>query len=352
MKKISISKYKINNFSKPFIIAEISSNHNWSLNHILKLVKQIKNAGANAVKIQTYDENSMTYKSKNSDFMVKKGLWKNRSLFELYKEAKTPLAWHKKIFQYSKSLGLIAFSTPFDETSADFLSKLNVPAFKIASYEIVDHPLIEYVAKKKKPIILSTGMSSLEEISEAIKVIKGARNNKIILLHCLSNYPSKHNDYNLKMMIELQKKFKLHVGLSDHSHGDEVALAATALGAKVIEKHVKLKGDIWSHDSKFSMDTEQLKNFCKKINTVWETLGTNDFNQRKDLSSKKFRRSIYVVKNIKKNEIIDKSNIKKLRPSKGIHPKYYFKILGKKVIKNVSAGTPMSFDFIDKKNIK
>ncbi len=346
MKNLSISNYKINKNRKPFIIAEISSNHKWSLRHTLKLIKKIKDAGADAVKIQTYDENSMTYESKKSEFLVKKGLWKKYSLFNLYKEAKTPIEWHKKIFQHAKSLGLVAFSTPFDESSADFLTKLNVPAFKIASFEIVDHPLIEHIAKKKKPIILSTGMSSIQEISQAIKVIKKAKNNKIVLLHCMSNYPSNHYDYNLRMMTELEKKFNLHVGLSDHSEGEEVALAATALGAKVIEKHVKLAGDNKSHDSKFSMDTENFKNFCKKINTIWETLGTHNFNLRKDKGSKQFRRSIYVVKDIKKNEIFEKSKIKKIRPGKGIHPKYYFKILGKKAKKNIVAGTPMKISYI------
>ena len=343
---LSISKYKITNTSRPFIIAEISSNHNWSLRHTLKLIKKIKEAGAHAVKIQTYDENSMTFKSKKSDFVVKEGLWKKYSLFDLYKEAKTPIEWHEKIFKYAKSLGLVAFSTPFDEKSANFLSKLNVPAYKIASFEIVDHPLIEHVSKKNKPIILSTGMSSLSEISEAIKVIKKTKNEKIILLHCMSNYPSKHYDYNLKMMLKLKNKFNLHVGLSDHSKGDDVALAATALGAKVIEKHVKLKGDNQSHDSKFSMDTDELKLFCKKINTIWETLGTDDFSLRKDKYSKKFRRSIYVVKNIKKDQLITKSNIKKIRPSNGLHPKYYFKILGKQVTKNIFAGSALKKDHI------
>ena len=346
MKNLSISRYKINDTSRPFIIAEISSNHNWSLRHTLKLIKKIKDAGADAVKIQTYDENSMTYQSKKSDFVLKEGLWKKYSLFDLYKEAKTPIEWHKKIFQYARSLGLVAFSTPFDEMSANFLSKLNVPTYKIASFEIVDHPLIEHIAKKNKPIILSTGMASLNEISEAIKVIKKAKNNKIILLHCMSSYPTNHYDYNLRMMLKLKNKFNLHVGLSDHSQGDDVALAATALGAKIIEKHVKLKGDNQSHDSKFSMDTEELKFFCKKINTIWETLGTDDFNLRKDKSSKKFRRSIYVVKNIKKNELIDKTNIKKIRPSNGLHPKYYFEILGKKVKKNINAGTALKKDYI------
>tara|TARA_B110000971_G_scaffold215152_1_gene248178 strand:+ start:1148 stop:2194 length:1047 start_codon:yes stop_codon:yes gene_type:complete len=341
MNNLSISKYKINESSKPFIIAEISSNHQWSLRHTLKLIKKIKDAGADAVKIQTYDENSMTYESKKSDFLVKKGLWKNYSLFDLYKEAKTPIEWHRKIFQYAKSLGLVAFSTPFDEMSADFLSKLNVPAYKIASFEIVDHPLIEHVAKKNKPIILSTGMSSLDEISEAIKVVKKTKNNKIILLHCMSNYPANHYDYNLKMMLKLKNKFNLQIGLSDHSKGEYVALAATALGAKVIEKHVKLKGDSQSHDSKFSMDTDELKLFCKKIKTIWETLGTDDFTLRKDKDSKKFRRSIYAIKDIKKNQLINKLNIKKIRPSSGLHPKYYSKILGKKINKNISAGTAL-----------
>tara|TARA_B110000211_G_scaffold54345_1_gene60230 strand:- start:3104 stop:4147 length:1044 start_codon:yes stop_codon:yes gene_type:complete len=346
MKNLSISKFKINNYSRPFIIAEISSNHNWSIKHTLKLIKEIKTAGADAIKIQTYDENSMTFNSKKTDFVIQKGIWKNHSLFELYKDAKTPIEWHKKIFQYAKSLGLIAFSTPFDESSADFLTKLNVPAFKIASFELVDHPLIEHIAKKKKPIILSTGMSSIEEVRQAIQVIKKAKNNKIILLHCMSNYPSNHYDYNLKMMLELKKKFNLHVGLSDHSEGEEVALAATALGAKVIEKHIKLKGDNRSHDSKFSMNTENFKKFCKKINKTWETLGSPNFKLRKDKESKKFRRSIYAIKDIKKNDLIEKSNIKKIRPAKGLHPKYYFKILGKKAKKNIIAGTPMKISYI------
>jgi pseudaminic acid synthase len=277
---------------------------------------------------------------------VKKGLWKNYSLYELYKNAKTPLPWHKKIFQYAKSLGLIAFSTPFDEMSADFLAKLKVPAFKIASFEIVDHPLIEHIARKQKPMILSTGMASIKEIYDAVKVIKKAKNDRIVLLHCMSNYPSSHKDYNLRMMLELKKIFNLHVGLSDHTKGEETAIAAAALGAKIIEKHVKLKGDRKSLDSKFSMDTESFKVFCKKINMTWETLGINDLNLRKDRSSRKFRRSIYAVKNIKKGQPIDSLNIKKIRPSNGLHPKYYFKILGKKVKKNIYAGTPIKLNYI------
>ncbi len=346
MKNLSIFRYKINDTSKPFIIAEISSNHNWSLKHTLKLVKKIKDAGADAIKIQTYDENSMTYNSKKPDFVVQKGLWKKYSLFELYKEAKTPIEWHQKIFQYARSLGLVAFSTPFDENSVDFLKKLNVPTYKIASFELVDHPLIEYIARKNKPIILSTGMSSLSEISEAVNVIKKTKNDKIILLHCMSSYPSNYYDYNLRMMLKLKKKFNLHVGLSDHTKGEEVAMAATALGAKIIEKHVKLKGDNNSHDSKFSMDTEELKSFCKKINKIWKTLGSDNFDLRKDKDFKKYRRSIYVVKDLKKNEKITLSNIKKIRPSHGLHPKYFYKVLGRRTKKKILAGTPLKIEFI------
>jgi len=343
---LSIANYKINDNSKPFIIAEISSNHKWSLKHTLKLIKKIKEAGAHAIKIQTYNEDSMTLNSNKSEFLIKNGLWKKYTLHDLYKEAKTPMNWHKKIFKYAKSLGLVAFSTPFDEISANFLSKLNVPAYKIASFEIVDHPLLFHVAKKNKPIIISTGMCSLNEISEALNVIKKTKNKKIILLHCMSSYPSNYYDYNLKIILKLKNKFNLHIGLSDHSQGDDVALAATALGAKVIEKHVKLKGDHKSHDSKFSMDTDQFKIFCEKINKIWMTLGTDDFSLRKDKLSKKFRRSIYVIKDIKKNELINKSNIKKIRPSHGLHPKYYFKLLGKKVKKNILAGTALKLEHI------
>lgn len=346
MKNFRISNFLISDQSRPLIIAEISSNHSWSLNHTLKLIKKIKEAGAQAVKIQTYDENSMTINSNKKNFIVQNGLWKNYSLYNLYKEAKTPLSWHKKIFDYANSLGLIAFSTPFDESNVDFLSKLNVPAFKIASFEIVDHPLIAHAAKKNKPIILSTGMASIAEIKEALKVVQKEKNSKIILLHCISNYPTKNDDYNLNMMLTLKKFFKVHIGLSDHSEGNEVGMAATALGAKIIEKHVKLKGDNSSHDSKFSMDTDQFKIFCTKINAVWKCLGKSNFNSRNDKKSKKFRRSIYVTSFIKKNEKITKKNIKKIRPGFGLHPKFYNKILSKKVNTNLKPGTAMKLKYI------
>ena len=346
MKEFSISNYKITNKSKPFIVAEISSNHQWSIGKILKLIKQIKYAGADAIKIQTYDEDMMTLNSKRKEFIIKKGLWKNYNLYKLYKEAKTPYEWHQKIFNYAKKIGIIYFSTPFDEKSSDFLSKFNVPAYKIASFELIDLPLIEHVAKEGKPIIISSGMASAKEISDAIKIIKKTKNNKIILLHCISKYPAKHSEYNLKMMKILKDKFKVFVGVSDHSIGDDVGVAASALGAKVIEKHVKLVGDKISHDSKFSMSTKELKVFCDKIKRSWECIGKIDFKNRPDKDLIKHRRSIYVVQNIKKGELITGKNIRKIRPGFGLHPKYFKFLLGRSVKLNLSKGQPMKLKYV------
>lgn len=348
MKSINISKFQITENSRPFIVAEISSNHKSSLSHTIKLIKKLKEAGADAVKIQTYDETSMTLDSQKKEFLIKDGLWKNYNLYSLYKKAKTPYDWHKKIFDYARRINLIVFSTPYDEKSLKFLSKFNPPVYKVASFELIDLPLIERMARKKKPIILSTGMASLKEISEALSVIKKTKNYKTILLHCISNYPSNHKDYNLKMMLELKRKFNVNIGLSDHTRGNTVAIAATALGAKVIEKHVKLKGDIISEDSKFSMDHEEFKVFCKKIKSTWETLGDINFDKRPDRLSKKFRRSIYVTRDIEKGERLNLENIKRIRPSEGLHPKYFYKILGKRIKKSIKKGTPLKFSHLAK----
>ncbi len=348
MKHFSISNYKISINSKPFIIAEISSNHMWSLNNTLKLIKKIKLAGADAVKIQTYDQDTMTIDSKKKFFKISKGNWKNFNLYKLYKEAKTPFSWHKKIFDYAKKIGIICFSTPFDEKTSDFLSKFNVPAYKIASYELIDLPLIRYIAKKGKPIIISTGMASLEEIKEALITIKKTRNNKIVLLHCISNYPTSHKNYNLNMMKELKKKFNVFVGLSDHSIGSYVASAASALGARVIEKHVKLKNDRVSHDSKFSMNTDEFKIYCQNIKKSWECLGEAAFKKRIDRDEIRNRRSIYIIKNIKKGQPITKENIKRIRPSYGLHPKYYDFLIGKLVKKDLIKGQPMKLNYLKK----
>ena len=226
MNKFQINKFQINENSKPYIIAEVSSNHQNKLSTLLRLISKIKQAGASAVKLQTYTEDTMTIDSKRKEFKIKKGLWKNYTLFDLYKSAKTPLMWHKKIFQHCRKIGITCFSTAFDESAVDFLEKLNAPAYKIASFEIVDLPLIEYVSKLNKPIIISTGMANFQEILDASNVVNRNKNKKLILLHCLSNYPATNKDYNLSNIKDLKKNFKCHVGLSDHTLGNTAAIAA------------------------------------------------------------------------------------------------------------------------------
>ena len=345
MKSFKIGNFLFNKNSNPYLIAELSSNHMGSLNKTLKLIKEIKKSGAHAIKLQTYTEDTMTINSNKKEFVIKNGIWKNYNLYKLYAEAKTPWSWYDKIFKYCQKLKITCFSTPFDETSVNFLERYNVPAYKIASYEIVDLPLIRYVAKKKKPIILSTGMANFEEISRAIKTIKKTGNHKIIVLHCVSKYPSKHSDYNLLTMQEIAKKFSVYVGLSDHTEGSITPIVASGLGAKVIEKHVKLKDDNKSHDSKFSFSVNDLKKLSETIKNAWECRGIVDFKKKKR-DQIKFRRSIYVVEDIKKNQRLTKKNIKRIRPGLGLNPIYYDEILGKKVNKNLKFGTPLKLKYI------
>ena len=347
MKKIiKIGKFAITNNSRPFIIAEVSSNHKQNLNSALKLIKQIKAAGADAVKIQTYTEDSMTINSNRPEFKIKKGLWKNFTLYQLYKKAKTPLKWHKQIFDYCKKINILCFSTPFDEECSDFLEQFNVPAYKIASFEITDLPFIKHVAKKNKPIIISTGMASLKEISEAIAAVKSVKNKNLLLLHCVSKYPAQSKDYNLKTMVELRNRFDLPLGLSDHTEDFITATTATALGAKIIEKHVKLNDDNSSQDSKFSMKMKDFKVFCELIKKTHVSLGHIDFEKKNQKDSILHRRSIYVVKDIKKGEKFTKLNLKKIRPNKGLAPKLFFKIVGKKSKMNISKNQPLKMNHI------
>jgi len=346
MKSFKIENFLFNKTSRPYLIAEVSSNHMGSLDQLLRLIKKIKESGADAVKLQTYNEDTMTINSNKKEFIIKDGIWKNYNLYKLYSEAKTPWSWYDKIFKYCKKLKITCFSTPFDETSVDFLERYNVPAYKIASYEIIDLPLIGYVAKKKKPIIISTGMANFEEISRAIKTIKKTGNHKIIVLHCVSKYPSKHSDYNLLTMQEIAKKFSVYVGLTDHTEGSITSIVSSGLGAKVIEKHVKLKDDNKSHDSKFSFSVNDLKKLSKTIKNAWECRGIIDFKKKNERDQIKFRRSIYVTEDIKKNQKLTKKNIKRIRPGLGLNPIYYDEILGKKVNKNLKFGTPLKLKYI------
>ena len=327
-KKISFFKKKT-----PLIIAEMSGNHNGSLVQALKIVKEAAKAGADAIKLQTYTADTITLNAKSRDFIIhdKKSLWKKEKLYNLYKKAHTPWNWHKKIFQYAKKLKLVCFSSPFDETAVDFLETLNTPFYKIASFEITHLPLIKRVAETRKPMIISTGLANKKEIKEAIKVGKKHGCPKIILLKCTSSYPAKISDTNIKTMQDLKKIFNCEVGFSDHTLGIGAAISAVANGAKIIEKHFTLSKKDKGVDAAFSMDINELKLLVKEAKNAYLSLGKVRYSLSKsEKKSKIFRRSIYAKENIQKGQIFSEKNIKVIRPSFGLSPKYYFKLLGKK----------------------
>ena len=303
-----------------------------------------KKAGASAVKLQTFQASLMTLDSKSRQFKIneKKNLWKNKRLFDLYKKAETPLKWHKKLFASIRKKGMLGFSTPFDETSVDFLEKLKVPIYKIGSFELNHHPLIKKIALTKKPIIISVGMGSLNEIKQALKIIKKYGKNKVVIMKCTSKYPANNNSLNLETIIDLRKKFKVEVGFSDHSLGITGAITAVALGASVIEKHLTIKKNDKGIDSKFSSDFHEFKELVSECNKAWKSKGKIFYGPTKD---EKFsylrRRSIYVCKNIKKNEKFTKKNLIIIRPSYGLHPRYFENIIGKIAKKNLSKGVPL-----------
>ncbi len=330
-------------FIFPFFVAEISANHNGNFSNAKKLIKLAKQSGADAVKLQTFKPDTMTLNSNKKYFKIKEGLWKGNNLWKLYEKAQTPYKWHKSLFSYAKKIGIKCFSTPFDETAVDFLESLRCPIYKIASFEMQDFPLIKKVIKTKKPIIISTGMASLEEIETVYNFAKKNGAKKIALLYCVSNYPSKISDFNLNNIKILKRRFKCTIGLSDHSQDDLVAFSAVSAGAQIIEKHIALEGQKKGLDIEFSLKGNKIKQFSTKINLAKKLLGNNYFDRAKSESkSKKFRRSIFVVKNIKKGDKFTKENIKKIRPGNGLSPIHYNKILRKKSPKNISKGEPLT----------
>ena len=333
---------------KPFIIAEISANHDGSLEKAKQMITVAKKSGADAVKIQSYEAESMTINSSKSDFRIKHGIWKGHNLYDLYRSAKTPFSWHESLFNHAKKEGIIIFSTPFDDKAVDLLDNLRVPFFKIASFEITDLPLIEYVASKKKPILLSTGMSNEKEIGEALEVIKSKGVSEVLLFHCISAYPAKVEEYNLNMIKTLEKKFKTLVGLSDHTIGNEAALAAIALGAVAIEKHFKVNKDDKGPDALFSSDPDEFKKLISKTNQVWKGLGSGGY-QRASEEKKNivFRRSLYFVKDLDKGKMISKGDVRSVRPGYGLKPKYLKKVMTMKTKKKVSVGDKVTWSNIE-----
>lgn len=333
---------------KTFIVAELSANHNGDLDIACKTIESAAKAGADAVKLQTYRADTITLNSKGDEFVIKGGtLWDNLSYYELYDKAHTPWHWHKKLQQVAYDNGLIFFSSPFDKTAIDFLEELNVPAYKIASFEINDIPLIEYAASKGKPVILSTGVAYKEEIEDAVSACRKVGNNDIILLKCTSSYPAPINEVNIKMIKKLSEDFNCLTGLSDHTLNNAVAITAVAIGACMIEKHFILDKSINSPDNAFSLDEKEFKKLVEDIRVAESAIGKEDYEiSKSSLKGRSFMRGLYAIKDIEKDEIFSYSNIGSFRPNLGISPKYTENIIGKKAKVNIKKYTPINEDLI------
>jgi len=347
-KFMKIGKYKLSKKNKPFLIAEISANHGGSLSSAKEHILAAKESGADAVKIQTYTAETMTINSVKQDFFIRTGKWKGQSLYSLYKKAETPYEWHEELFDYAKKNKIVIFSTPFDETAVDLLQDLKTPAYKVASFELTDIPLLKYISRTKKPILISTGMSTQSEIKNSLKVFKNYSLENILLFHCISEYPANLASSNLGM-IKLLKKFGTLVGLSDHTIGNEASIVATSLGVSAIEKHFTLSRSNKSEDSSFSTEPKEFKELSNIVQDVFNNLKEKKWvRNEEEEKNKTFRRSIYFTKDIKKGEIISRENIRRIRPGMGLKPELFESLLGKKLIKNVKSGQRVKKCFLKK----
>lgn len=345
---MKIKNFNINKDSQVFIIAELSANHNGSLETALETVRAAKRAGADCIKLQTYTADTITIDSKKEDFLIKGTLWDGKNLYELYQEAYTPWEWHQIIFEEAERNGLICFSSPFDKTAVDLLESLNAPAYKIASFEITDIPLIEYTASKGKPIIMSTGIATTEDIELALDACRRMGNNDIALLKCTSSYPAPIEEANMVMVKDFAERFGVITGLSDHTMGATVPVVATCFGAKIIEKHFILDRSIGGPDASFSMNEQEFTAMVKSVREAEKAMGVVDYQLTdKQAKGKDFSRSLYVVKDLKKGELITEEHVKSIRPGFGLHPKYYNQIIGKKSNQDLEKGTRMRLDFLD-----
>lgn len=344
---ITIDGRKIGPEYPPYIIAELSANHNGDINRAFKIMEAAKKAGADAIKLQTYTHETITMDCDSEEFQIHGGLWDGQTLYDLYKSAHLPWEWHKPLFEKAKALGITIFSSPFDFTAVDLLEELDAPAYKIASFELVDLPLIARVAKTGKPMIMSTGMANAEEIQEAVDCARSNGCEELIVLHCVSGYPAPADQYNLKTIADISQRFDVLSGLSDHTIDNATAVAAVALGACLIEKHVTLDRSGGGADDSFSLEPEELVQLCKDSKTAWQALGHVNYERTEaEQGNVKFRRSLYVVKDIKAGEKFTPENVRSIRPGFGIAPKYYEKILGKSALENINHGTALSFELI------
>lgn len=335
--------------NKTFIIAELSANHGHSIEIAKESIRVAKECGADAVKIQTYTADTLTLNCDNKYFQIDTGtIWDGTTLYKLYQEAYTPWEWHKELFDYANEIGIEIFSTPFDKTAVDLLEELDTPIYKIASFEINDIPLIEYAASKGKPMIISTGVGTEDEIKEAVEACKRMGNNDITLLQCTSQYPAKLEDANLVMIRDLAERFGVKSGLSDHTMGSLVATTAVAMGATVVEKHFIVDRNIGGPDSSFSMTPDEFKEMVENIRNIEKMIGNVSYEiTEKKKKSFKFKRSLFISKDIKKGEILTEENIRSVRPSDGISPKYYHEVLGKKASRDLKFGEPLKFEDIE-----
>jgi N-acetylneuraminate synthase len=348
MKQIQIAGRPIGPDQPPYVIAEVSANHNGKLETAMRIIEEAKKAGADAAKLQTYKPDTITLNCDSEDFKIRGGLWDGRTLYELYEEAHMPWEWHKPLFEHARKVGISLFSSPFDNTAIDLLEDLNAPAYKIASFEAVDVPLIKYAASTGKPMIISTGMADAEEIQEAIDAAREGGCKQLAVLHCVSGYPAPAEDYNLRTIPDMIERFGLVTGLSDHTLDNITAITSVAMGASIIEKHFTLDRSGGGPDDSFSLEPAELAALCQGAKTAWSSLGRVDYGRKSsEQGNAKFRRSLYFVKNMKAGDVITQDCLRSVRPGFGLAPRYFDQLIGRKVRSDVRFATPVRWDLVE-----
>lgn len=346
--EIKIAGRPIGPAHAPYIIAEMSANHNGDIENAFRIIGAAKTAGADAVKIQTYRPDTITLKSDLPDFQITDGLWAGRTLYELYEQAHMPWDWQKPLFEHARKLGITIFSSPFDNTAIDLLEDINAPAYKIASFEAVDLPLIKYAASTGKPLVISTGMADAAEIGEAIEAAREGGCQEIAVLHCVSGYPAPASDYNLRTIPDMIARFGLVTGLSDHTLDNTTAIASVALGASIIEKHFTLDRNGGGPDDSFSLEPAEMAALCAGAKTAWEALGEVNYGRKSsEQGSVKFRRSLYFVKDMKAGDVITEDCVRSVRPGYGLAPKHLEQVIGREVKTDVAKDTPVSGEIVE-----
>ena len=347
MSQIEIAGRPIGPDHPPYVIAELSANHNGKLETALRIIEAAKKAGADAVKLQTYKPDTITLDCASEDFKIRGGLWDGRTLYELYEEAHMPWGWHKPLFEHARKLGITIFSSPFDNTAIDLLEDLNTPAYKIASFEAVDLPLIKYAASTGKPMIISTGMADAEEIQEAVDAAREGGCKQLAVLHCVSGYPAPAEDYNLRTIPDMMARFGLVTGLSDHTLDNTTAITSVAMGASIIEKHFTLDRSGGGPDDSFSLEPADLAALCQGAKTAWQALGRVDYGRKSsEQGNVKFRRSLYFVRDLKAGDLITADSVRSVRPGFGLPPKYLNTIIGKRLHTDVQRNSPVGPDLL------